>query len=133
MSDAVHGIEDILMHNTDVHGDGATKLRENVGQLCNGAFDVIYLHQHHHNEHILKHGLSHVHDIGISFCTYGSYLCKNTHGVLADYGNYSFHEKTSNLFLYILSHPNTLYNSTSECFFASVQNLCILLILRKTY
>ena len=47
--------------------------------------------QHDHAEHILHDALGHVLNVDVQFCAHGADLGHDTHGVLPDNGDDSFH------------------------------------------
>ena len=105
----MHGIEDVLVHHTDVHGNGTGEDVKVCRKIGHRSLHTVYLHQHHHDEHILKDGLGHVNNITISVGAYVCNFCKNTYRVLTDYGNYSFHGIYLFRFFYILSQSDPVY------------------------
>ena len=96
-SDAVHGVEDVLVHYADVHselGADAFKIVGEGSEIAGHSGDV---RKHYHDKQILKNGLRDINDVNFALCACRAYFSENTDGVLADNGYNGFH------FLYRLS------------------------------
>ena len=96
-SDPVHGIEDILVHYADIEIHILTHISESFGEGGEGAGHLIDLCKHDHYEHILQDGLGNVNNVDVVIGANICYLCKNTNGILTDYGNYCSHKSSSGM------------------------------------
>lgn len=90
------------MHHADIHAELSTELTQSGGKLGKGAGHFVDLGEHHHYEHILQDGLGHVNDIDIVIGANIADLGEDTHGVLADDGNYSSHGKIPPVSLFLI-------------------------------
>ena len=114
LSDVVHGVEDVLVHYVDLHADFFAESIQTVLQTGEIGVDVGDVKEHDHGEQILHNGLGHVKDVCVVFKADRADLCKDAHGVIADYGDNSFHCEIPLFLNLILLYHRCDIKSTEE-------------------
>jgi hypothetical protein len=111
-SDVVHGVEDVFVHDVNLHADLVTEFNERILEIGEFAGDFRNVHEHDHGEKVFHDGLGDFDNIGVVFGAAGADLRKDTDGIVTDNGDNSFH-------FYILlfgDFLNNIYYITEQSF-----------------
>ena len=93
----VHRVKDFLPSHSDLHSHllaQCVKTGADFGRFACAGRDI---HQHNHAEHILQDTLGNILNVDVQLGTHGTYAGNNTHGIVADNSDNSFHDRHPSL------------------------------------